>query len=203
MHRMLVPTTALLLLLTPAWASAQGTAPPVRIRGTIESVSAASLAVKARDGTTVTIALVAPVSVGTVVKANLDDIKPGAFVGSAAVKGTDGKLHALEVHIFPETMRGTGEGQRPWDAGPDSSMTNATVGEVLAAPAGHVLKLSYKGGTAEIGVAADTPIVALAPGSWDLVQPGKAVILFANKQADGSLSASRVTVESNGVKPPM
>jgi hypothetical protein len=174
-----------------------------RVRGSIDTATSSLLAVKTRDGSILTIHLTPPVAVGTVRKASLADIKPGDFVGSAAVKGKDGKLHALEVHIFPESMRGTGEGQRPWDAGPNSSMTNATVGEVKTVPQGRTLTLTYKDGSATIEVAPDVPIVTLAPGNAKMLVKGRAVILFAAKQADGSLAASRVTVESNGVKPPM
>lgn len=197
---------AIHLLLWPALALAQSAANaqvPTRVRGTIESITATQMTVKTRDGDTVTVALAPNLGVGTVVRAALTDIKSGDFVGSAALKGRDGKLHALEVHIFPESMRGTGEGQRPWDSGPDSSMTNATVGEVAATPEGNVLKLTYKGGTAEIVVDATTPIVALAPGNASMLAPGRAVILFATPGADGVLTAARVTVESGGVKPPM
>ncbi len=124
---------AIHILLWPALALAQSTATaqaPTRVRGSIEALSGSEMTVKTRDGDTMKIALAPNLAVGTVRRATLADIKPGDFVGSAAVKGRDGKLHALEVHIFPEAMRGTGEGQRPWDSGPDSSMTNATVGEV-------------------------------------------------------------------------
>ncbi len=190
-----------LLFLTYAVAAAQ--TPPTRIRGTIEKIDGATLVVKARDGSDVTVTMQPDLRVGTVKLAKLTDIKPGDFVGSAALKGADGKLHALEVHIFPESMRGTGEGQRPWDQGADSSMTNATVGEITAGAAGGHLKLAYKDGAAEIEVAADTPIVSLAPGDASMLVPGRAIMVFAMKQADGSLAASRVTVESGGVKPPM
>lgn len=197
---------AIHILLWPALAMAQSTATapaPIRVRGAIEAVTATEMTVKTRDGDTMKIALAPNLVVGTVHRAALADIKPGDFVGSAAVKGRDGKLHALEVHIFPEAMRGAGEGQRPWDSGPDSSMTNATVGEVAATPEGNVLKLAYKGGTAQIVVDATTPVVTLAPGEASMLLPGRAVMVFAIPDAAGKLTASRVTVESGGVKPPM
>ena len=198
----LIPIVAALLFLAPSLASAQD-APPVRIRGTIETADATRLVVKARDGSSLTVVLPAQVVLATVLKKSLDDIKTGDFVGSAAMKGADGKLHAMEVHIFPESMRGTGEGHRPWDAGPDSSMTNATVGEVVAAPEGKTIKVTYKGGTQEIVVAPDTPIVTFAPADPTMLQPGKAVFIVANKAVDGTLTARFVQVESNGVKPPL
>lgn len=201
MPRTLAPLVAALLFLMPVIAQAQD-APPMRVRGTIEAADATTLTVKARDGSTVAIALPEKAAVVTLVKKSLDDIKPGDFVGSAAMKGADGKLHAMEVHIFPEAMRGTGEGQRPWDAGPDSSMTNATVGEVMAAPSGRTIKVTYKGGSAEIEVSPDTPIVTFAPGERAMLQPGKAVFVLATKGTDGTVTARFVQVESNGVKPP-
>ncbi len=149
-----------------------------------------------------TVTLKNPLIITTVKKAALSDIKAGSYIGSAAVKGKDGKLHALEIHIFPEAMRGAGEGLHPWDAGPDSSMVNATVGEVTGAD-GHTLKMTYKGGTSDIEVAPDAPIVAFAPGDSSMMIKGAALIVFAMKQPDGSLAANRVVVESNGVKPPM
>lgn len=190
-----------------AAAQAQNT-PPQRIRGVIEAFSGQTLVVKARNGESMTLAMAPDTRIGTVLKASLSDIKPGDFVGSAAVKGADGKLKALEVHIFPESMRGTGEGQHPWDQGPDSSMTNATVGTVSAvAGGGTTLVLHYKDrdkeGEATIEVSPNVPIVTLAPGNVSMLQPGRAVTLFAVPGADGKKTIRAVTVESNSVKPPM
>jgi hypothetical protein len=159
--------------------------------------------VKSRDGPELTIALAPNFTVAAVVKKSLDDIKDGDFVGAASTRGTDGKLHALEVLIFPEAMRGTGEGERPWDLTPDSLMTNATVSGISSAPQGQVLKVTYKGGESEITVTPNTPIVTFAPGDASLLKPGAAVIVFALKKPDGTLTASRVTAEKDGVKPPM
>jgi len=188
----------------PAIAADTPAPAPTRIRGTIDAFEGSTLAVTARDGTKLKIALAPGFTVGTLKKADLADIKPGDFIGSAAMKNKDGKLVALEVHIFPEAMRGTGEGQRPWDSGPDSSMTNATVGEVTSlSEGGRTLSLTYKGGQAVIEVPQDVPVVTFAPGDPSMLVPGRAVILFAAQQADGTLAAARVTVESGGVKPPM
>ncbi len=202
MQRTLTPLAAALLLLAPALGLAQD-APPVRVRGTIESAAATTLTVKARDGSSMTIALPEQVRLSTVVKKSLDDIKSGDFIGSAALKGADGKLHALEVVIFPEAMRGTGEGHYPWDSAPDSTMTNATVGEVMAAPSGKTLKMTYKGGEQDIVVGPDAPIVTFAPANPGMLQAGKAVFVVATKGADGAMTARAVVVESDGVKPPM
>ena len=100
-------------------------------------------------------------------------------------------------------MRGTGEGERPWDLTPGSLMTNATVSGITGAPQGQTLKVTYKGGESEIVVAPSTPIVTFAPGDASLLKPGAAIITAASKKPDGSLTASRVTAEKDGVKPPM
>jgi hypothetical protein len=141
-----------------------------------------------------------------VAKAKLADIKPGDFVGIAALPGKDGLLHAQEVLIFPEAARGTGEGHYPWDLrGKDDSMTNATVAEVASVPKGksRVLKLKYKDGEQAITVGSRTPIVTFAPDKLDLLKPGAAVFIRAPQNPDGSVTAARAIVEKNGVKPPM
>jgi hypothetical protein len=192
---------ALLALPAAAQNTPQGT--PTRIRGTVEKLDGQTLTAKSRDGQQLTIALAPNFAVSGVVKKSLADIKAGDFVGVASTKGTDGKLHALEVLIFPEALRGTGEGERPWDLMPDSLMTNATVSGITAAPQGQTLKVTYKGGESEIIVAPDAPIVTFAPGDASLLKPGAAIFIVALKKPDGSLSAARVTAEKDGVKPPM
>jgi len=112
-------------------------------------------------------------------------------------------LHALEVLIFPEAMRGTGEGHFPWDLQPESLMTNAAVAGVAAAPTGRTLKLAHKGQETEIVVGPEAPIVTFQPADASLLKPGAAVFLTAQKQPDGTLTAARVTAEKDGVKPPM
>ena len=190
----------LALLIVPALAE-EGT--PTRIRGTIEKLDGQTLTIKSREGQELSITLSNDLKVSAVNKAQLSDIKQGDFIGSAAVPGTDGKLHAQEVLIFPEALRGTGEGYRPWDLTPDSTMTNATVAEVAAGAKGRLLKLKYKDGEKELEVPMEAPIVTLAPGDPSLLQPGTAVFISAMKAADGSLAASRVTAGKNGVAPPM
>jgi hypothetical protein len=192
---------ALLALPAAAQNAPEGT--PTRIRGTVEKLDGQTLTVKSREGPQLTIALAPNFTVSAVVKKSLADIKAGDYIGAASTKGTDGKLHALEVLIFPEAMRGTGEGERPWDLTPDSLMTNATVSGVTAAPQGQALKVTYKGGESEIIVAPNTPIVTFGPGDASLLKPGAAIITTASKKPDGSLSATRVTAEKDGVKPPM
>jgi hypothetical protein len=191
------------LLALPAAAQNTPEGAPTRIRGTVEKLEGQTLTVKSREGAQLTIALAPNFTVSAVVKKSLADIKTGDYVGAASAKGTDGKLHALEVLIFPDAMRGTGEGEYPWDLTPNSLMTNATVTGIAAAAQGQVLKVAYKGGESEIIVASDAPIVTFAPGDASLLKPGAAFILTALKKPDGSLSASRVTAEKDGVKPPM
>jgi len=191
------------LLALPAAAQNAPDGTPTRIRGTVEKLDGQTLTVKSRDGQQLTIALAPNFTVSAVVKKSLADIKAGDYVGAAWTKGTDGKLHAIEVLIFPEALRGAGEGERPWDLTPDSLMTNATVAGIASATQGHVLKVTYKGGESEIIVAPDKPVVTFAPGDASLLKPGAAIFTTALKKADGSLSASRVTAEKDGVKPPM
>src|SRR6516225_10242977 len=192
-----------LLALSAAAQNTPAEGTPTRIRGTVEKLDGQTLTVKSREGPQLTIALAPNFTVSAVVKKSLADIKTGDYVGAASLKGSDGKLHALEVLIFPEALRGTGEGERPWDLVPDSLMTNATVAGVASAAQGQVLKVTYKGGESEIIVASDTPVVTFAPGDASLLKPGATIFIGALKKADGSLSAARVNAEKDGVKPPM
>jgi hypothetical protein len=199
----LITGALIALLALPAAAQQAPEGTPTRIRGTVEKLDGQTLTVKSREGQQLTIALAPNFTVAAVVKKSLADIKTGDFVGAASTKSADGKLHALEVLIFPEAMRGSGEGERPWDLTPDSLMTNATVDGIASAAQGQALKLTYKGGESEIIVAPDIPIVTFAPGDASLLKPGAAIITGALKKPDGSLSANRVTAEKDGVKPPM
>ena len=142
-------------------AQAQDT---VRVRGTIASIDGATYVIKARDGGELKVALADNAQIAGVVKASLADIKQGLFVGVTAMPQADGSLSALEVHIFPEAMRGTGEGHYSWDLRPKSTMTNANVDQVVTAVDGQTLTLKYKDGEKKIFVAVDTPIVAYVRG---------------------------------------
>ena len=191
------------LLIAPSLAQTPPAATPTRVRGTVEKLDGQSLAVKTREGPVVTIKLAPNFAVNGVVKKTLADVKDGDYVGVASLKGPDGKLHALEVLIFPEAMRGTAEGHFPWDLQPESLMTNAAVTGVAAAPTGGTLRLAYKGGESEIMVGPDAPIVTFQSADASLLKPGAAVFITAQKQPDGTLTAARVTAEKDGVKPPM
>jgi hypothetical protein len=194
-----------LFLLAALSAQAQTPSEGTRtfIRGTVEKLDGQTLAVKSRDGTELIIALAPNFAVSGVAKRSLGDIKEGDYVASTSVKGTDGKLHAIEVHIFPEAMRGTAEGQFPWDLVPDGIMTNATVAGISAAPQGQLIKVTYKGSESEIIVPSDIPIVTYVPGDASLLKPGAAIFTVALKKSDGTLTSARVTAEKDGVKPPM
>jgi hypothetical protein len=188
------------LLALPAWAQ---NAPPVRVAGAVEKLDGATLTVKEKDGTSAAVTLVENAAIYGVEKRTVSDIKPGDFVASGGVKGADGQIHAVEVRIFPESLRGTGEGQRPWSVRSEGVMTNATVGTVTQSPQGGVVHVTYKDRQSEYTVGADVPVIAYVAASRALLKPGAAVLVFAQKQADGTLTANRVTAEKDGVKPPM
>jgi hypothetical protein len=176
--------------------------PPVRVRGTIEQVDGNTLSIRARDGTPLKLVLADNAVVVGIMRRTLDDIKKGEFVGSAATSNGDGTWTALEVHMFPESMRGTGEGHRPWEA-PRSSMTNATVIDKVRAMDGHTMTLQYKGGEQKIVVTDKTPIVGYEPGNRGDLKPGKAIFVAnATKAEDGTLRAPRINVEKTA-PPPM
>lgn len=189
---------AALIAILPTAALAHGT--PVRINATITALAGNDLAVRTEDGGTLDIQLPPNVRIGAVADRNLASIRPGEFVGSAARYGRDGKLHALEVHIFPDSMRGTGEGHRPMDA-PEQTMTNATVDGIASRPDGRTLHLRYAGGEQEIEVGPDIRVVELLPGDRSLLVPGAAVTIRALQAADDHLTAVSVQAEKDGVKP--
>ena len=203
MTRLLLAGALIVLIGLPAAAQNAPQGTPTRIRGTIEKLDGQNLTVKSREGPELTILLAPNVTVAYLVKKSLADVKSGDFVATTSVKGTDGKNHSVELRIFPDAMRGLGEGQYAWDLMPDSLMTNATVTGVAGAPQGQTLKVSYKGAESEIVVGPDTPVFGYGSGDASLLKPGAAVFVVALKKPDGTLTASRVTAEKDGVKPPM
>ena len=175
----------------------------VRVRGTIVSIDGATYVIKARDGAELKVALADNAQIAAVVKASLADIKQGLFVGVTAMPQADGSLSALEVHIFPEAMRGTGEGHYSWDLRPKSTMTNANVDQVVTAVDGQTLTLKYKDGEKKIFVAADTPIVAYVRGDINDLKPSAKVFIAAVNQPDGTLQGRAWRIGRDGVTPPM
>ena len=175
---------------------------PVRIRGEIVAATADGLTVKHVSGEQVKIAAPPDTAVSSVKNVPLSSIKSGDYVGAASRKGPDGKQTAIEVLVFPEAARGSGEGHYGWDLAPDSSMTNANVDAVVSGTDGRDLKLSYKGGTQTIVVPTNAPVVTFAPATRADVLPGKKVFVVAKPTGDGYL-AQRIVVEKDGVAPPM
>jgi hypothetical protein len=187
---------------TSIFALAQQTS-PTRVRGTIESVDADTLMVKSRSGEDVRLKMTGDIRVVGIVRIALSDIKVGSFIGTTTVPGPDGAHNAIEVHLFPEDMRGTGEGSRPYDLKPDSSMTNATVAQSVAGNDGHTLLIKYKDGEKKVVVSPDTPVVTYAPADKSELKPGARVIAFMKKLPDGSFETNRVSVGRDGLTPPM
>jgi hypothetical protein len=193
--------TGLAFILSTAGANAQGTA---RVRGLIERIDGPIYVVKTRDGAELKVALADNAQVTAVVKASLADIKQDSFVGVTAIPQTDGSQRAIEVHIFPEAMRGTGEGHRPWDLAPNSTMTNANVEHAVTGVDGRTLTLKYKEGEKKVVVPGEAAIVTFVPGDRSDLKPGaKIFIAAASRQPDGTLSAARINYGKDGVTPPM
>ncbi len=198
-----------LALMVGPFQLAQAQAPqgkPLTIRGKIAAVEKGSLQVTTAAGE-VMVKFADDVRIGGVEAAKLADIGTGSYVGTTAVKQPDGTLKALEVHIFPESSRGTGEGHRPWDLQPGSTMTNANVEKVeqvaVEKAQGQLLSLKYKDGEQKVFVPPGTPIVKNVPGDRSLLKPGTGVHIPAVRGADGTITATRITVGVGGIMPPM
>jgi hypothetical protein len=189
---------ALLTLSVRAQAQ-EGT--PANVRGTIAAVTNETLVVKSREGPLVTMSLPADVVISAGVKKSLADIKPGDYVGTTAVPGPDGALHAKEVRIFPEALRGRGDGHHPYDYAPQSTMTNGTVEGVATAAEGGHLVLKSKDGTTAVEIDPTTLIVASVPGDRSLLKPGAAVAVSVLIRSDEHIVARRINAEKDGVKP--
>jgi hypothetical protein len=185
------------------YATAQQPPTPSRVRGTIEAVDGDMLAVKSRSGEDFKLHMAADMRVAGLVKIPLSDIKVGSFVGATTVPGPDGSQNAIEVHVFPEDMRGTGEGSRPFDLRPNSTMTNATVAESVVNNEGHVLTVKYKGGEKKVVVSPDTPVVTYVPADKSDLKAGAKIIAFMKQLPDGSFEANRISVGRDGLTPPM
>jgi hypothetical protein len=190
------------LIAEPAFAQNPPAPTPVRVRGTVEKLDGKVLTVKSRDGQSLTVNLADNFTVTALVKKVPADIKSNDFIASTGVKGTDGRLHCVELRIFPAPVPAI-EGQGPWDSMPNSTMTNATVTGIVDAAGGQSVKVNYKGTESEFIVGPECQVFAYVSGDPSLLKPGAAIFTVAQKAADGTLTASRLTAEKDGVKPPM
>jgi hypothetical protein len=205
----LMLATAGILALTLA---SQAMGPSANVRGTIANVDGNTLEINQQGGGPVRVHLADNAKIVSVAKASLSDIKPGSFIGTAATPRTDGTLQAIEIHIFPESMRGTGAGNRAWDLAPKSSMTNGTVAQrpnkvaenKVSKVEGNSLTVEYGGGTKVVTATPGTRVVTLVPGDRSELKPNvKVFIPGATKDADGVWQADRITIGKNGISPPM
>jgi hypothetical protein len=199
MTRML---TFLLALLLGSGAAFAQPSPTQRLRGTVESFDGQRLVMKERSGETLSLALADNFAVSEVLAIELSAIQPNSFVGIASLPQADGSLRALEVLVFPEAARGSGEGHYPWDLQPGSMMTNATVADVAAVAQGRQLRLRYKDGEKTVSVPAEVPVVTFKPGDKALLIPGAKVMVTAQLR-DGKPTAMRALAGRNGFTPPM
>ncbi len=192
---------AALLAVSIAAAQAQDV---VRVRGAIAGVDGNTLDVKSRDGTPIKVKLADDVKVLAVDRKSLADVKQGVFVGITAMPQPDGTQRAVEIHIFPEALRGTGEGHRPWDLMPNSTMTNANIDSEVTGTDGKELVLKYKDGETKFVVPANVEVVMFAPAAVADLKPGERIVIAAGKKLpDGRVEAPRIVVGRNGVNPPM
>jgi len=173
-----------------------------RLRGTIEKVDGNTLLIKSPDGAPLTLTLADNAVVVGVVKATVADIKEGSYIGSGAMPQPDGSQKALEVHIFAESQRGTGDGHRPWDGAPNSTMTNGAVGQAVSSVDGPVVTVKYKDGEKKIIVGPNVPIVRYEIGERSELKAGAAIgVAAATKKPDGTFGAARINVGRGGVVP--
>src|ERR1043165_7220144 len=194
-----IATLVFVAFTAPAFAQDQ----PGRVRGTIERAEGDHYVIKARGGGEMKVKLADNAMVVAIVKSSLADVKQGSYIGVSGMPQPDGSQKCLEIHIFPEPMRGTGDGHRPWDLQPSSTMANGAVEQTSASADGQVLTLKYKDGEKKIVVPADCPIVSYLPGDKGELKPGAAIfIAAAQKQPDGTLLSPRVNV-GRGAAPPM
>jgi hypothetical protein len=176
--------------------------PPIRLRGTVQSFADPDLVILERSGKVITVAVPNETGIVEVIPTDIALVQPGTYIGTAAVPRADGKLVSLEVVVFPEFARGTGEGHFPWDLQPESSMTNATVAELARSSEGRTLGLRYKDGEKTVIVPDGVPVVTLRPGNRLLIVPGAKVFAVVD-QRDDRYIVMRLLVGRNGLQPPM
>ncbi len=196
--------SALVLSSSYAFAQQSPVSNTMRVRGTVESLTGEKLLVKSRDGADVTLNLPQNAGVAGVAKMSLADVKVGSYIGVTSVPDSDGSQKAVEVHVFPEAMRGTGDGTRPWDLKPNSSMTNGAVDDrTVAGNDGHTLTVKYKGGERKVLVTPDTTVVTYVPAVRSDIKAGAPVFAIATRKPDGTLDVARLSIGRDGVAPPM
>jgi hypothetical protein len=201
----LIGAAAAIAALTPALAQqapAQA-AQTTRLRGVIDKVEGGAVLAKSSKGEELKLKLADKALVVAIVKASIADIKPGLYIGSGAMPLSDGSQQALEVHIFAESMRGTGEGYRPWDGAPNSTMTNGTVSANVSGVDAPVVTVQYKDGDKRIIVGPNVPIVRYEIADPSAITPGAPFTAVATgKEADGAFNVSRINVGRGGASPP-
>ena len=197
---------AVAALLLPSYALAQQSpvSSTTRVRGTVENLDGETLHVKSREGADVTLHMAQTASVAGVAKMSLADVKVGSYIGVTSLPDADGTQKAVEVHVFPEAMRGTGDGTRPWDLKPNSSMTDGAVDDrTVAGNDGHTLTVKYKGGERKVLVTPETTVVTYVPAARSDIKAGTPVFAIATKQPDGTLDVARLSIGRDGLAPPM
>lgn len=196
--------SALVLSASGAFAQQSPVSDTTRVRGTVESLTGDNLLVKSRDGKDVKLNLPQDANVAGVAKMSLADVKVGSYIGVTSVPDANGNQKAVEVHIFPEAMRGTGDGSHPWDLKPKSTMTNGAVDDrTVAANDGHTLTVKYNGGERKVLVTPQTTVVTFVPAQRSDIKAGTPVFAIATKKPDGTLDVARLSIGRDGVSPPM
>jgi hypothetical protein len=206
MTRRILACAGLGLMLAASVAFAQQPQQPqtVRIRGTIEKVDGNMMTIKTREGSNVNVRLADNARVQGLAKASIGDIKQNSYIGVTAMPQPDGTQRAIAIHIFTEQQRGTGEGHRPWDREPGSTMTNAAVATTVSGVSGQEILVKYKDGEKKVVVPSNASIVAVAPAEKAELKAGAQIIIMgAQRQPDGSLQAPSIYVGQGGVTPPM
>lgn len=193
---------ASLLILSPGLAHAQQPAMS-RVRGMIESINGDLLIVRGRDGRNATMKLTAAATVTGVQKISLSDIQPGVYIGVTSVADAQGNQKATEIHLFPDALRGAGEGTQPWDTAPNSSMTNGGLDKMVESNDGRTLTVKYRGGERQVVVGPETAVVKLVPGKRSDLREGAQIVASGARNADGAMEISRVSVGLEGITPPM
>lgn len=200
---MLIRKLCAAAILSIAATAAFAQAPSARIRGTVEKLDAGVATVKTTEGQNVTLKLAPNLAVSAVAKIGVAEIKPGSYIGAGARPMPDGSLQAIQVMVFPEAQRGTGEGHRDWAAMPQTTMTNATVAETVGAVNGPIVTLKYKDGEKKLVIGPDAAILTTVPAEASDLKVGAELVTTATKNDDGTFSTARVTVGKNGLAPPL